>query len=187
MKPSRTIGISAALLASVGAGVAAIALTAPGQTVEQSDIARTAAVVDFRGESVPPALAVPAGQRLAADMRVVQGSQVYQCVGGTWTLLEPDAVLRSGNTLVLHTRGPAWTSASDGSSVTGTPIATVPKSGAVPELLLRATANRGIGLLGDVDFVQRLDTRGGVAPTTTCTDGQTQAVNYSAEYRFYRS
>jgi Protein of unknown function (DUF3455) len=185
MKISKIIGISTALLASVGAGVAAIAVTAPGQTMEQSGIARTAAVVDFHGESVPAALAVPAGQRLVADLRVVQGSQVYQCVAGTWTLLEPDAVLRSGDTLVLHTRGPAWTSASDGSSVTGAAVASVPKSGAVPELLLRATANRGTGLLGDVDFVQRLDTRGGVAPTTTCTDGQTKAVHYSAEYRFF--
>jgi len=59
-------------------------------------------------------------------------------------------------------------------------------TGAVPELLLKATAHRGTGLLASVSYIQRLDTRGGVAPTGTCTDGGLQVVGYSANYRFYK-
>src|SRR4029453_5191062 len=36
--------------------------------------------------------------------------------------------------------------------------------GAIPWLLLRAVANQGDGVLGQVDFVQRIETRGEVAP-----------------------
>jgi len=58
--------------------------------------------------------------------------------------------------------------------------------GAVAELLLKATAHRGSGLLGSVSYIQRLDTHGGVAPGGACTDGALQAVGYSATYRFYK-
>jgi uncharacterized protein DUF3455 len=131
------------------------------------------------------ALNVPAGQTTVADMRVAQGTQVYTCTSGNWTLLEPAAILRSGNSLALHTKGPQWISPTDGSAVTGAVVATVPKAGAIPELLLKSTANRGIGVFGSVDFVQRVNTEGGVAPAGSCTNGVQQAVPYSAEYRFY--
>jgi hypothetical protein len=55
----------------------------------------------------------------------------------------------------------------------------------VPALLLKSTANRGTGLLAKVDYIQRLDTVGGGAPTGTCTDGSQLAVRYHAQYRFY--
>jgi hypothetical protein len=64
-------------------------------------------------------------------------------------------------------------------------VATAPKPGAIPELLLKSTANRGTGLFGSVDFIQRLNTEGGVAPAGSCADGTQTAVPYSADYRFY--
>jgi hypothetical protein len=137
------------------------------------------------GATVPPQLDVPAGQQLVATLPVDHGSQVYTCSASTWTLREPAAVLRSGSEEVLHTQGPQWISVNDGSAVTGTTSATVPVAGAVPELLLKATANRGDGLLATVDLIQRLDTRGGLPPAGTCTDGSQTAVGYSAIYRFY--
>jgi hypothetical protein len=48
-----------------------------------------------------------------------------------------------------------------------------PDPGAIPWLLLRATSNQGDGVLAQVDFIQRLETRGGVA------------VPYWARYVFY--
>jgi hypothetical protein len=135
--------------------------------------------------TVPAQLAVPDGQRLVATLHVDRGSQVYTCSAGKWTLKEPAAVLRSATQEVLHTAGPQWISAIDGSAVTAATAATVAVPNAVPELLLKATANRGSGLFSTVDFVQRLDTHGGVAPAGQCTDGTLQAVGYSAEYRFY--
>jgi hypothetical protein len=135
--------------------------------------------------TVPAQLAVPAGQQLVGTFKVDHGSQVYACTHGAWSLKEPAAVLTSGTEEVLHTAGPQWISTSDGSAVTGAPSATVPVPGAVPELLLRATAHRGNGLFGQVDYIQRLATQGGVAPAGACTDGTQQAIAYTAQYRFY--
>ena len=63
--------------------------------------------------------------------------------------------------------------------------------GAIPCLLLQSIGNQkgptGGNLLAKVTFVQRLNTRGGAAPTTACTAGQTQLVPYTADYFFYRS
>jgi len=135
--------------------------------------------------AVPATLAVPAGQQLVATFKVDHGAQVYACTHDAWTLKEPAAVLTSGAEVVLHTAGPQWISTSDGSAVTGSTSATVAVPGAVPELLLRATAHRGTGLFGQVSYIQRLATQGGVAPAGTCTDGTQRAVAYSAQYRFY--
>jgi hypothetical protein len=75
----------------------------------------------------------------------------------------------------------------DGSAVNASPVseASVTRPNAVPELLLKATANRGPGVFGRVTYVQRLRTEGGLAPTSECTgEGQT-AVGYRAVYVFY--
>jgi hypothetical protein len=135
--------------------------------------------------TVPAQLAVPGGQQLVGTFTVDHGSQVYTCSNGAWKLLEPAAVMKSGALELLHTAGPEWVSPEDGSAVTGTQVASVPVSGAVPELLLRSSANRGDGLLGGVDYIQRLDTHGGVAPSGPCAAGAQRAVNYTAQYRFY--
>jgi hypothetical protein len=174
------IAFAAAAAGALVAGVDAAALA-------QSPTASSPHAVEaaVTSAAIPPALAVPSGQRLVSVFTVERGSQVYTCAKGAFTLLEPDALLRSGDQLALHTRGPQWISTNDGSAVTGAAIATVPVPGAVPELLLKATANRGAGLFGHVDFIQRLQTRGGVAPAGTCTNGSQKAVTYSAQYRFY--
>ena len=64
-----------------------------------------------------------------------------------------------------------------------------PNNGAIPCLLLQSVGNEkgstGGRLLAKATFVQRLNTRGGAAPTTACSAGQTQLVPYSADYYFY--
>ena len=62
-----------------------------------------------------------------------------------------------------------------------------PRPGAVPWLLLRAVSNQGDGVLAGVDYVQRVKTRGGVAPTGACDpeEDRTLAVPYRALYLFY--
>lgn len=180
------ITASAAVVVVAGAGVFTYVHLTDSATAAPAPVAAApAAGVSVEELAVPPQLVPPAGQQLVGTYPVAEGSQVYQCAADKWTLLEPAAVLSSGNDLVLHTRGPQWISAADGSAVTGTVVATVPVTGAVPELLLKASANRGSGKFGAVDFVQRLRTQGGVAPTTECTDGALQAVRYSATYRFF--
>ncbi|HEV2783221.1 MAG TPA: DUF3455 domain-containing protein [Actinophytocola sp.] len=134
---------------------------------------------------MPEQIRVPEGNRRIAVM-AARGVQTYQCAGGVWTFLQPDAILEHrGRALVLHTRGPVWTSVRDGSSVTAAAVANSPVEGAIPQLLLRSTGNRGPGLLSGVTYIQRLRTTGGVAPAGSCTDGVTASVPYTADYTFW--
>ena len=170
----------------LGLGTAALLGAALVGTAGASSAAPAAvAGADNTGDDpVPVAIQVPPGNRLIAAMDA-QGVQVYQCTAGAWTFLEPVAALRDEATTVIHFRGPSWQSIRDGSLVEAKTVASSPVDGAIAQLLLQATRTRGTGIFGDVTFVQRLDTAGGVAPTTTCRDGQTQGVPYTAEYRFF--
>jgi hypothetical protein len=53
--------------------------------------------------------------------------------------------------------------------------------------LLQAASAQGDGVLGDVDYIQRLDTAGGVAPPGPCDPDEdaTISVPHRARYRFY--
>jgi len=203
---SRTRTIFGLIVAIVGAGVLAGALlitsgsaasAASGahpflrissvQRAAPADLNRRAA------DSVPPGLQPPTGNMLSARF-VGVGVQVYQCnTAGAWVFLEPAANLvgyaagASGVQSAIHYKGPTWESTTDGSLVQGTTIASSPVTGSIPQLLLQATANRGTGIFGSVTYINRLDTRGGAAPTSSCTSGQTIGVPYTAQYLFYVS
>jgi hypothetical protein len=73
----------------------------------------------------------------------------------------------------------------------GTDPDSCPNTGAIPCLLLQSIGNEegptGGKLLAGVTFVQRLNTKGGAAPTTACSVGQTQLVPYTADYYFFRA
>jgi hypothetical protein len=72
----------------------------------------------------------------------------------------------------------------------GSDRASCPNSGAIQCLLLQSVGNQtgptGGKLLATTTFVQRLNTKGGSAPTSACTVGQTQLVPYTADYVFFR-
>jgi Protein of unknown function (DUF3455) len=139
---------------------------------------------------VPPELAVPAGQEVVLDV-VGKGVQIYDCQGGTWTFREPAAVLygRGRRPVGIHFRGPTFESF-DGSSVAGALRVSVPappQAKAIPWLLLEATTRAGDGVLAGVDWVQRIRTEGGVAPSGACDPAgdATVAVPYRARYVFW--
>jgi Protein of unknown function (DUF3455) len=73
----------------------------------------------------------------------------------------------------------------------GTDPASCPNKGAIQCLLLKSLGNKqgtiGGGLLDKVSFVQRLNTKGGSAPTSACTVGQTQLQGYTADYYFFHA
>jgi hypothetical protein len=134
---------------------------------------------------VPDAIKVPAGNRPLATYGA-EGVQIYGCTDGAWALLQPAAVLsKHGQPVALHSKGPVWTSTLDGSTVGAAAAASAPRPGAIPELLLKANLNTGDGAFGKVTYIQRLDTRGGVAPAGTCAAGAQTAVRYSADYAFW--
>jgi Protein of unknown function (DUF3455) len=142
--------------------------------------------------TVPPSIAVPAGHKVVLDVTGT-GVQIYDCSVNVWTFREPAAVLSGhrGRQVGIHFRGPTFESF-DGSSVVGRvpPAGTfTPEHGpaAIPWLLLAAASSQGDGVLAGVDYIQRLETRGGLAPAGACdpaTDA-TVAVPYRARYVFY--
>jgi Protein of unknown function (DUF3455) len=147
---------------------------------------------------IPPPLQVPPGYRLVWEVRAA-GVQIYDCApsptdprASVWTFREPAALLFDHGRHVagIHYRGPTWTSW-DGSTVVGAvpPVAMVPapRPRAIPWLLLKAASAQGDGVLGDVEYIQRLDTAGGVAPPGSCDPDEdaTISVPYRALYRFY--
>jgi hypothetical protein len=148
-----------------------------------------------RPPTVPEEIQVPAGQKVVLDV-TGKGVQIYDCKPSaadpsvnTWTFREPAAVL-SGHRrrpVGIHFVGPTFESF-DGSAVVGArPKSVQPDPTAIPWLLLEADANRGDGVLSQVDFIQRIETRGGLAPAGACdpaTDA-TVAVPYRARYVFY--
>jgi hypothetical protein len=176
------LGVAGAALLSAGM------LAATLVTSDRASAARpgTAGRSGSSGDAlVPPELRVPRGNRLVAQLDG-QGVQVYECAAGSWVFLEPAAQLHDQSAVATHFRGPTWESTRDGSLVEATKVvASSLVAGAVPQLLLQATLTRGDGIFGDVTYVQRLATVGGVKPSTRCMDGQTLGVPYSAVYTFY--
>ena len=83
-------------------------------------------------------------------------------------------------------RSPVWM-LEDGSSVEAArKAAGAGGAGNIALLLLQAVGNSG-NRLGEMTYVQRLNTSGGVAPAGTCAAGDHAAVPYSADYFFWTS
>jgi hypothetical protein len=180
----------AGLAAPFVIGIAAVALAQAANAQPGTSPGSTDDLTAYGAKSVPPALEVPPGNVLIADMRG-QGVQVYRCTAGAWAFVEPAANLtgwtkRPGHhSTAVHFRGPSWESTDDGSLVEAKAAASSPVTGSIPQLLLHATNTRGDGVFGHVSYLQRLATHGGAAPTGACTDGGAIGVPYRAEYRFF--
>jgi hypothetical protein len=145
--------------------------------------------------AVPESLRVPDGQVLLLRA-AARGAQIYTCKVTTaeptafeWALKAPDAELfdQGGARIGRHYAGPTWESA-DGSRVVGEVEQRSAVQGAIPWLLLRARSNEGAGVFASVKYIQRVDTVGGVAPSSGCDAAHADAearVDYSANYDFY--
>ncbi|HKO51105.1 MAG TPA: DUF3455 domain-containing protein [Polyangiaceae bacterium] len=142
-----------------------------------------------------PSLAAPDDGRLAFYYDAI-GVQIYACqataMGHAWTFQAPEAKLfdRRGRLVVKHFGGPSWESVRDRSKVVAKKLKEfTANKNAIPELLLEATLHDGKGQLDDVNYIQRLDTVGGLAPTSGCDAahlGAIARVDYTASYLFYR-
>jgi hypothetical protein len=141
-----------------------------------------------RREHVPEELRVPEGHRLVLSA-LGRGVQVYDCPAGTWALREPAAaILRGDRTVAVHYAGPTWQSVKDGSKVVASgerKAVDAPHPDRDIAWLRLVTTGTGPGLFGQVVYVQRLETRGGVAPTAACQVGASLGVPYTATYNFW--
>jgi hypothetical protein len=124
---------------------------------------------------------------------VAEGVQIYESkpnpAGGfQWSLKAPEAQLKSasGQVLGTHGAGPSWT-LTDGSSIVGNvpPLKNVAAPESIPWLLIAVKSKKGSGTLDKVDYVLRVATDGGVAPTEPPNvEGATARVKYHAIYIF---
>ena len=146
--------------------------------------------------SLPEPVRVPAGQKMMMAATGV-GEITYECrekkdVAGQheWAFVAPVATLYSADrkTVGKYYAGPTW-EAADGSKVTGKQLAVSPASpGNIALQLVKADPATGSGAMTGVSYIQRLNTKGGVAPALACdaaSKGQRQQVRYEADYVFY--
>jgi hypothetical protein len=145
-------------------------------------------------QQIPPQLQPPANEQLLLQVHA-KGDQVYICKEGatefSWGLKAPDAQLfdKDGKPFGKHFAGPSW-EANDGSRVTGKAVANVPSPDpdSIPWLLVNVVSHEGNGVLSRATTIQRLNTKGGKAPTSGCDSasaGHEVRVPYSADYLFY--
>jgi len=183
----------AGVAAAVALGVAVVTTTAAQAAPPPPEAAGTAELQAAGVGGGSGGIPNPGpGFRIKSVYKVTSGTQTYACTAaGTWdTKSTPEAQLRRylSRDRIHHYGGPRWTSEKDGSTIVGAvrADATVQKPGTIPWLLLDVTAHEGpAGELSAVTNISRIRTTGGVAPTGTCTTGQTQAVPYTADYIFW--
>ena len=140
-------------------------------------------------------IAAPAGNKLAFHV-YARGVQIYKwnVVTQKWDLLAPAANLYAEENYFgevgTHYVGPTWESKS-GSKVEGRRVlgtGCTPDPTAIAWLLLSKFRTEGNGIFSSITYIQRVNTKGGLAPETPgLIDGETKEVSYTAEYFFYRA
>lgn len=184
-------------LATAAAVTASIVLVSGAAAAAPDATAATTASAQSAG--VTPNAQLPADNikvdetqfKIVASLLGV-GKQVYDCnTAGTYAPRpEPIAALFTSRGIPagIHGKGPFWAN-SDGSHVDGSAPVSAPSPDPtknIPWLKLVGTPTPNTtGVFSNVAFIQRIDTRGGVAPTDTCTSPDAKAVGYTANYVFW--
>ncbi|MDD5266316.1 MAG: DUF3455 domain-containing protein, partial [Methylococcales bacterium] len=161
-------------------------------------------------QTLPNDIKPPLGNVLKLTLPA-KGIQVYDCKGSSnatvtysWVFRSPVATLSSGEdenrdgngngNAAIHYAGPRWKSIGyrDDSAVQGTKCQSIVSDNlnAIPQLLLSAAQVTPGHLFGDVTFIQRVNTVGGIAPASGCdatTVGVEADVPYTADYKFYKA
>ena len=164
--------------------------------VALSACASTPMMMKVDNAALPEPVRVPAGQKLMMSTTGV-GEITYECrekkdMAGAheWAFVAPVATLYSGDKKAVgkYYAGPTW-EANDGSKVTGKQLAVSPATpGSIPLQLVKTDPAMGAGAMTGVSYIQRLNTKGGVAPAMACdamSKGKRQQVAYEADYVFY--
>ncbi|PLC47900.1 hypothetical protein CR159_21070 [Pollutimonas subterranea] len=164
-----------------------------------SSMEQNASASSFSQEGFPAAVQVPAGNEVAMET-VGKGTIWYECKAKTdaagqfvWVFGGPDAGLwdRSGKSVGKYYGPPATWESNDGSKLTATQVAVAAAgAGNIPHQLVKANPAVGTGAMTGVTYIQRVATKGGIAPSSTCDAGKAGAkatVNYQADYIFWKA
>ena len=147
---------------------------------------------------VPEPVRVPAGHTMAMKA-VGVGELTYECrakagdaMAYEWVFVGPVARLLDDSRskeIGKYYAGPTW-EAADGSKVTGKQVAIAPAApGNIPLQLVKTEPATGAGAMVGVTYIQRVNTKGGVAPTEPCAAsaaGTKRQVPYQADYVFFK-
>ncbi len=144
-----------------------------------------------------PADLTPAANEKAAFTWSATGVQIYECKANAagalgWTFVAPEAELfnTKRERVGSHGAGPHWT-ALDASKTVGQVKARADarRSSDIPWLLLTAKSAGGPGQMAAITSVQRINTSGGVAPSTGCAAvadvGKISRQGYTADYVYF--
>ncbi len=153
----------------------------------------------FDQGSLPAAVQVPAGQKVSMET-VGVGEITYECrpkaaMPGQfeWVFAGPKAELRDrkGAKVGSYYGPPATWESNDGSKLTGAQLAVAPAAaGSIPLQLVKANPATGQGAMTGVTYIQRVATRGGVAPAMACdaaSAGRQEIVQYQADYILWKA
>lgn len=184
-------------LSTARAASALVSITSILVACSSAPMAPMAAMYDQ--SALPDAVKVPAGNKVAMET-VGVGQITYECrdkkdMAGLyeWVFVGPDAALndRSGKKIGKYFGPPATWENMDGSKVTATQVAVAPAgAGNIPSQLVKANPAMGAGAMMGVTYIQRVATKGGVAPAMACdmgSKGKKEIVNYQADYIFYKA
>lgn len=148
-----------------------------------------------RGPDLPSPLCdklrVEEGNKVAFHVYAL-GVQVYRWDGASWVFVAPVANLFADDNyrgqVGVHYAGPTWESNSGSKVIARRTQSCTPDSTAIPWLLLETVSNDGPGIFSSVTYVQRVNTTGGLAPSSPGAFAGAEAkVPYTAEYYFYRA
>src|SRR3984893_8969304 len=159
--------------------------------------------------NIPTIIQVPDGNKAFREGDAI-GTQDYICLPTGWTFFGPQATLfnERDEQIITHFLSPnpfeqapnpfenglpraTWQDSEDTSKVWARTIASLSvEPGAIPWYLLQVVGAQdgptGGDELSETTYIQRLNTVGGLAPTTPCTVGAIALVPYTAEYFFYK-
>lgn len=143
---------------------------------------------------IPEQIKVPEGYSPVLTVHA-KGDQIYQCSLNkgeySWETQAPDAKLfdEQGKIVGNHTAGPLW-EYKEGSRVVGRVVKKIDMApgSAISWLLVEVISHKGDGLFSNVSFINRINTQGGLPPTSGCDAnhlGGEKRVAYTADYVFY--
>lgn len=145
--------------------------------------------------AIPAGIRAPSGYTPAFITHAI-GDQIYQCSlikeKYTWILQAPDARLldEKGQIVGNHYSGPIW-EYKEGSRIVGQVInkLEVNPDSSISWLLVKVIAHKGKGMFSDINYINRINTNGGLPPSTGCNEnhlGTEKRTPYSADYVFYK-
>ncbi len=155
---------------------------------------------EYSQDRLAEAIRVPAGNEVVLETTGV-GVLNYECranvaASGTigWALASPKADLidRTGKTVGTYSGPPATWTHMDGSTVVGTQLAISPVVGSnnIALQLSKGTPGAGAGVMQNISFIQRINTKGGQDISLPCTQaniGNKLTLPYQADYIFWKA